>query len=185
MGIGNSLFGAPTLPPDLATPFCQICPGKSLTPIFHGDFAAFVVDFSSGIKVVLTALSMGVAGLFLAGSFFKRRFFCFYCPMAALLSIFNKIGLVSLKKKGSKCTRCGNCFRACPMDILKIAQKRSRKDMVAQDCILCMRCIEVCPENDALRATICGKTVFRSSSQAFLARQQSIVLRLKEEEADL
>ncbi len=185
IGISNSFSGSPRLPSDLAVPFCQICPGKPLMPLFHGDFSAIKIDFSSGVRVVMTVLSMGVVGLFLAGSFFKRRFLCSYCPMAALLSIFDKIGLVSLKKKGSKCTRCGNCFRACPMDILEIAQEKEKVNMVTQDCILCMRCIEVCPENDALRATILGKTVFRSSARGFLERQRSIVSKRSSDDTEL
>ncbi len=185
MGIGNSFFGAPKLSSDLAVPFCQICPGKPLIPLFHGDFSAIKIDFSNVTKVVLTVLSMGIAGLFLAGSFLKRRFLCAYCPMAAMLSIFDKIGLVSLKKKGDKCTRCGNCLRACPMDIVEIAQEKEKVNLVTQDCILCMRCIEVCPENDALRATICGKTVFRSSALGFLKRQQAIASKLSSKDTEL
>ncbi len=185
MGIGNSLFGLPKFTPDLAVPFCQICPGKPLFPMFHGDFSTIGIDFSSVTKLILSTLSMGIFALLLAGSFFKRRYLCSYCPMAALLSIFDKVGLISLKKKGEKCTRCGNCFRACPMDILEIAEERDKVNMVTQDCMLCMRCVEVCPENDALRATIMGKTVFRSTAQGFLKRQEKIESRLTKEDMEL
>ncbi len=185
MGIGNALPGLPKLNSDFAVPFCQICPGKPLLPLFHGDFSKIGIDFSNTVTLVFSTLSMGIFALLVAGSFLKRRFLCSYCPMAALLSLFEKIGLVSLKKEGTKCTRCGNCFRACPMDILEIAQERDKVNMVTQDCMLCMRCIEVCPENDALRATILGKTVFKSSAQGFLQRQQNIESKLDSEDKEL
>ncbi len=185
MGIGNSLFGLPKFNSDIAVPFCQICPGKPLLPMFHGDFSTIGIDFSSITKLILSSLSMIIFALLLVGSFLKRRFLCSYCPMAALLSIFDKVGIVSLKKAGEKCTRCGNCFRACPMDILEIAEERDKVNMVTQDCMLCMRCIEVCPENDALRATVFGQTVFRSTAQGFLKRQEKIESRLYIEDMEL
>ena len=185
MGIGNSLFGLPKFTEDLAVPFCQICPGKPLIPMFHGDFSVIGIDFSSVTKLILTTLSMVILGLLLSASFLKRRYLCAYCPMAAVLSLFDKIGLISLKKTGEKCTRCGNCYRACPMDIVEIAEEREKTNMVTQDCMLCMRCIEVCPENDALRATVCGMTVFRSTAQGFLKRQQSIETILDREDSEL
>lgn len=171
MGIGNSLGGLPKLSGDWAVPFCQICPGKSLLPLFSGDTSHLLIDFSSPVKLALTSLLMFLTGVFLIGGFVKRRWFCLYCPMAALLSLFDRIGFVGLKKKGEACTRCGNCYRACPMEIREIADERDRKHMVTQDCILCMRCVEVCPENKALSATLLGFPVFSASAAGFLKRQ--------------
>ena len=174
MGIGNSIFGLPKFTEDLAAPFCQICPGKPLLPLFVGDLSYFAIDFSGLSSIVLSTLSMGIFALFFSASFLKRRYLCSYCPMAAMLSLFQKFGLVSLKKDGRKCTHCNNCYRACPMDIREIAEERERINMVTQDCMLCMRCVEVCPENDALQATFLGKTIFASTAEGFLRRQQKI-----------
>lgn len=60
------------------------------------------------------------------------------------------------------------------MDIREIADDRVRKNMVTQDCMLCMRCVEVCPEKDALRATFLGITIFPSTPEGFLKRQEKI-----------
>ncbi|MDY0162783.1 4Fe-4S binding protein [Desulfobotulus sp.] len=171
MGIGNSLLGLPRFTPDLAVPFCQICPGKPFIPLFYGDTSHILIDFSSLTKIIMTSLSMLIAGLFLAAGFVKRRYLCAFCPMAALLSLFDRIGFVGLRKKGEACTRCGNCFRACPMEIREIADLRDRKHMVTQDCMLCLRCIEVCPEDKALQATLLGFPVFSASAEGFLKRQ--------------
>ena len=174
MGIGNSIFGMPTFTENLAVPFCQICPGKPILPLFAGDTSYISIDFSSISAVVLSTLSMGIMALFLTASFLKRRYLCSYCPMAAMLSLFQKFGFVSLKKDGQKCTRCNNCYHVCPMDIREIADERMRKNMVTQDCMLCMRCVEVCPEKGALRATFMGITIFPSTPEGFLKRQKKI-----------
>ena len=61
-------------------------------------------------------------GIFLVGSFVKKRFFCFFCPMSALQFLFSRIGLLRLIKDGDKCTRCGNCSRVCDVGIKEIAE---------------------------------------------------------------
>ena len=173
-GIGNSIFGLPKFTGDLAVPFCQICPGKPLLSLFNGDTSYFGIDFSSFAKIILTTLSMVIFALFFSASFLTRRYLCSYCPMAALLSLFQKFGMISLKKEGGKCTGCGNCYRACPMDIREIEDEREKTNMVTQDCMLCMRCVEVCPENNALKATFLGMTIFPSTTKGFLMRQKKI-----------
>jgi len=174
IGVGNSVLGLPKLTGDLAVPFCQICPARSLLPMFDGNFSHILIDFSSGTKIVLSSLSMIILALLFTASFLKRRFLCSYCPMSALLSLFGKIGLLSLKKDGQRCTRCGNCSRVCPMEIREIAEEREKTNLVTQDCMLCMRCIEVCPEDYALRATFAGLTIFPSTAKGFLKRQGAL-----------
>jgi len=67
LGIANSLLGLPKLPHDLATPFCMICPGRTILPLLTGDVSQLAVDFGSRTMTVLTGLGMAVAGLFLVG----------------------------------------------------------------------------------------------------------------------
>jgi len=174
MGIGNSISGLPKFTQDLAAPFCQICPGKPLIPLFVGDLSNFSIDFSGVSTLILSTLSMGIFALFFSASFLKRRYLCFYCPMAAMLSLFRKFGFLSLKKDGRKCTHCNNCSLVCPMDIREIADEREKSNLVTQDCMLCLRCVEVCPEKDALRTTFLGLTIFPSTPEGFLRRQQKI-----------
>ena len=66
MGIGNSIAGLPKLSHDFGVPFCMICPGRTVLPLFNGDFSQVAVDFSSIPKMVLSSL-----GLLLPGSFFR------------------------------------------------------------------------------------------------------------------
>jgi polyferredoxin len=173
IGIGNSFFGLPKLSHDLAAPFCQICPARILLPIFNGDLSQIFIDFSSYSKIVLTFLGMLLTGLLLVGSFMKRRFLCAFCPMSALMSLMENAGLIQLKKVSQRCTKCGNCQRVCDMEIRDVYEEREREKLVTQDCMLCLKCIEVCPEDKALKATFMGKPIFTSSIEGFLKRQDT------------
>ncbi len=166
LGIGNGLIAR-----DWTAPYCQMCPARPLLPLFQGDTSQFTVNFLSLPTILLTSAAIVLVGLMFTTSFVKRRFLCSYCPMLAFLSLFDKIGLFSLKKDGSKCTRCGNCYRACPMEIREIEEEKSLKNLVTQDCILCLRCVEACPENQALEAQFAGFTFLKADAEAFLARQ--------------
>lgn len=171
LGIANSIFGLPTLPRDMGVPFCQICPARVIMPMLNGDFSQLHIDFTSTTKIIFTSLGVFTAGLFFTASFVKRRFLCSYCPMLALLSLFDKVGLMTLQKDGQRCTRCGNCSRACPMEIREIEEEKVKTNLVTQDCTLCLRCVEVCPEDKALEMRFCGLPVFTASKQGFLKRQ--------------
>ncbi len=168
--IANSVFGLPKLPNGLSMPFCDICPGRMMIPAFTGHFNQFYIDFSSKTDMVMTALGMIITGLFLVGSFVKKRFFCYFCPMAALQYIFSNPALLKLYKDGAKCTKCGDCYRACDMDILEIADDVTSKNLVTEDCTLCLKCIAACPEEGCLEANFMGATIFESTKEGFLVR---------------
>lgn len=163
-------IGGQFLSHDWGTPFCQICPARMIIPLFNGDFSQWVISFSSTGKMVLTALGMFITGLFLIGSFLKKRFFCFFCPMSAFHYIFSKFSLLKLKKEGSKCTVCGDCYRVCDMQIKPIADDVTKKDILMDDCILCLKCVAACPEEGALRVDILGKPVFEATKDGFVKR---------------
>ncbi len=168
--IANSVFGLPKLPNGLSMPFCDICPGRMMIPAFTGDFNQFYIDFSSKTDIVMTTIGMIMTGLFLVGSFVKKRFFCYFCPMAALQYVFSKPALLKLYKDGSKCTKCGDCYRACDMDILEIADDVTSKNLVTEDCTLCLKCVAACPEEGCLEANFMGATIFESTKEGFLVR---------------
>jgi len=170
MAMANSICGMGCLSRDFETPFCMICPGRTLLPLFSGDFSQLAIDFSSKTKMVLTALGMIVTGIFLAGSFFKKRFFCLFCPMSAFHYLFSKAALLRLTKDGGRCTRCGNCYRACDVGIRAIAEELTSKNMVKDDCMLCGKCIEVCPEDRCLRLTFLGLPLYESTTAGFVKR---------------
>jgi polyferredoxin len=167
LGIGGGWFSR-----DMGTPFCLICPGRMILPMFTGDFSQFTIDFSSKTALVMTALGMGVTGLFLAGAFVKKRFFCFFCPMSALHYLMSKPALLKLKKDGDKCTRCGDCYTVCDMEIKEIADDIKTRDIMMDDCILCLKCVAACPEPGALKINFASVTFFESTEAGFIKRSQ-------------
>lgn len=172
MGIGNSIAGLPKLSHDFAVPYCMICPGRTVLPLFSLDISQLAIDFSSKTKIVFTALGMAITGVFLAGAFVKNRFICLFCPMSALHYIFSKAGLLRLRKSGDKCTRCGNCYRACDVGITAIADDLEHKNIVRDDCMMCFKCVAACPEDGCLKASFLGIPVYESTQAGFFKRMK-------------
>ena len=165
-------IGGGLLPHSMGTPFCDICPARMLIPLFTGDTSQLTINFSSKTSMVMTALGMAVAGLFLAGAFVKKRFFCFFCPMSALHYLFSRPALLKLWKNGDKCTRCGDCYRVCDMEIKEIADEVKQPRIMQDDCILCLKCVSACPEDGALKATFAGIPIFESTERGFVKRMK-------------
>jgi polyferredoxin len=179
LGIGGGL-----LPHSLGTPFCDICPGRMIIPLFSGDISQLSIDFSSKTSMIMTALGMLITGLFLTGAFVRKRFFCFFCPMSALHYLFSKPALLNLKKEGAKCTRCGDCYRVCDMQIREIADDVENPRIMQDDCILCFKCIAACPEDGALKATFVGLPVFESTEEGFSRRMNRETTSKRENDVD-
>ncbi|MEN8189134.1 MAG: 4Fe-4S binding protein [Thermodesulfobacteriota bacterium] len=174
MGIGNSITGLPKLGHDWGVPFCMICPGRTVLPLFIGDFSQLAIDFSSRTKMVFTALGMGITGLFFTGAFVKKRFICLFCPMSGFHYIFSKAGMLRLTKNGDTCTRCGNCYRVCDVGIRAIADDVESKNIVKDDCIMCFKCVEACPEEGCLKASFLGIPVYESTEEGFFKRMKGL-----------
>jgi polyferredoxin len=112
-----------------------------------------------------------VALIFLAlvflGSFFIRRSWCRFCPTGISLAVVNKLKgfkwapLLHLDKNETKCTKCGICKRVCPVQVTEVYEEKGGKIMTSM-CMLCLRCVEMCPYEDCLRVNLGGKTVFKS-----------------------
>ncbi|MEY2633725.1 MAG: hypothetical protein RIR00_2379, partial [Pseudomonadota bacterium] len=74
------------------------------------------------------------------------------------------------KKDGSKCTRCGDCYRVCDMEIKEIADDVDNPRIMMDDCTLCLKCVASCPEPGALKAQFATITFFESTEAGFIKR---------------
>jgi len=153
---------------DFKMPFCQICPAKPIMPLFCGETRHLSLDFTNSITLSFTILSMVITGGLFVGIFFKDRFFCMFCPMLALMHIFSKIGFIHFKKSVNTCQGCGNCKRMCPVDIRDVYLEKENKDVLTEDCMLCLKCIESCPGDSVLSVKFFNLNIF-SSSRKYLA----------------
>ncbi len=160
-------FFAPDVARDMRMPFCSLCPARYILPMVSGDYLRVGIDFKSATSITMSALGIIFSALTIFGALLKRRFFCSYCPMVLFISFYKKIGFVRLKKNIQKCTRCEICYNVCPMEIEDVFKEREKEDVTFADCIMCLKCVESCPEDDALQATFLGKTIFRSTWTGF------------------
>ena len=105
--------------------------------------------------------------LVIVGTFFIRRGWCRFCPTGISISIVNKFKglkwapMLHLDKNETKCTKCGICKRVCPVQVTEVYEQKSGKVMTSM-CMLCLRCVEMCPYEDCLRVKLSGKTVLKS-----------------------
>jgi len=165
-------IGAGYVSRDMSAPFCAICPARMIIPLFAADFRQFMVDFSSPTKIAMTALGATVTGLFFTGSFVKKRFWCFFCPMSAFHYLLSKVAFFRLIKDGGKCTRCGDCYSVCDLQIKEIADDVKTPQIMMDDCIVCLKCVAACPEEGALKASFAGMTIFESTEAGFVKRME-------------
>jgi ferredoxin-type protein NapH len=178
--LGGLVFGLPLLSGlgfvshDWVGAFCGICPSRLLTTLATGSTEQLRVDSAS-----TTLIALSVTGDFLFGALVGlgltlKQPFCRICPMLALHAAFRRLGLLRLVKQATpRCQRCGLCAQACPMDIREIHQEQTRQDLTFADCTLCGRCVEFCPDRDALHLRYLGFPVFRSDPNYFKARKRA------------
>ena len=114
-----------------------------------------------------TVATLVFLALVVVGSFFIRRGWCRFCPTGISIAVVNKLKgfkwapVLHLDKNETKCTKCGICKRVCPAQVTEVYEQRGGKIMTSM-CMLCLRCVEMCPYEDCLRVNLGGKTVFKS-----------------------
>ncbi|MGB9841957.1 MAG: 4Fe-4S binding protein [Candidatus Bathyarchaeales archaeon] len=158
-----------------AAPFCQVCPMKPLCVMLQASVGLmrpeWLTENTTGefyqLGMYLTSINLFVLGLVTVAAFFYRRVWCRICPLGALIALFSRFSPfkrfsgVRLEKVEEKCTKCGICKRVCPTQVTDVYEKKSG-DVTSSNCILCLRCVEMCPYEDTLKTKFLGKTVFKS-----------------------
>jgi len=76
--------------------------------------------FDNGLLYRLQLVILGMFVLLLAISYIERRMWCRHlCPLGALLGLMGRGALFGRVVDEDKCTSCGACERACPMDAIR------------------------------------------------------------------
>jgi ferredoxin-type protein NapH len=112
-------------------------------------------------------IAVAFVGLTLVGGFFIRRAWCRFCPTAASLGVLNRFKRFKwapplyIEKDEEKCTKCGVCKRVCPLQVNEVYDQKGGKIETSQ-CMLCIRCVEMCPYKDVLKLKLGKKALFNS-----------------------
>ncbi|MEJ2691984.1 MAG: 4Fe-4S binding protein [Candidatus Thiodiazotropha sp.] len=159
---------------DLGDPFCSICPSRILTTLATGNGSQLHLDTANATTITLSLLADFLFGLMVALALTVRQPFCRVCPMLALHAAFRKLGLLRLVKNATpRCERCALCAKACPMDIREIHRDMEHRNVTFEDCTLCGRCVEFCPDKDVLQLRYAFIPLFSSGPEYFKRRKKA------------
>jgi polyferredoxin len=132
---------------------------------FSFPYIQEVINYSGDSFASITALIF--LALIIIGSFFIRRVWCRFCPTGASIAALNRFNgfkwtpILHLDKNETKCTKCGICKRVCPVQVNEIYDEKGGKIKTSM-CMLCFRCVEMCPFEDCIKVKFGNKTVFKS-----------------------
>jgi polyferredoxin len=160
----SSFIGIPgfaRLQCNLFLPYCQVCPARLLCPLF-GLINPSWKDFSTVTTSIFTLLAWTMLGLFTAAFYWGRRVWCHLCPVGLMSSWFNKGAGLELRKDAVKCNKCGSCADACPMGLTKMYEAEENIIYNQNECVMCLRCVEICPRKGCLSASLFGKRLTES-----------------------
>ena len=124
-----------------------------------------IIHYSNPDSAVISVLFFVVFAL--VSSFVVRRFWCRFCPTGSSIGVVNRIKglkwipILHISKDEVKCTKCGICKRACPLQVTEVYERKGGRIETSM-CMLCLRCVEMCPSEDALKVKLASKTVFKS-----------------------
>jgi len=112
-------------------------------------------------------LAIAFVGLTLAGAFLFRRVWCRFCPTGSSLAVVNRFKgfkwapLLYVEKDEEKCTKCGVCKRVCASQVNDVYEEKGGK-VTTSMCMVCARCVEMCPYEGTLKVKLGKKTLFKS-----------------------
>ena len=102
----------------------------------------------------LSTVSFYVIAALLVLSALIPYFWCRYlCPYGALLGSVSIFSVFKIHRDENFCTDCGKCSRVCPSGI----KVHTLRKVSSDECHGCLKCIDACPEKDALGISITGK----------------------------
>lgn len=127
-----------------------------------------VFEVFSPISAINKGIVFGsLTGLVVLGAivvaelFWGHRVWCrSLCPLGGMYEALGRVGFVSVKMDSDRCIHCDKCRTACicDPDILDGVLDGGRRRVEAGDCMLCGKCIDICP-TEALSLGVCAPTV--------------------------
>jgi polyferredoxin len=136
---------------------------------FNYPYIQAIITYITGnIGQVIAVVFVAVT---LTGFSFTKRGWCRFCPTGSSLAAINRfkafkgVPMLYIEKDEGKCNECEVCYNACPVQVSELTEQKSGK-IYSSMCILCVRCVESCPNPEAIKLKLGKKTLFRSRTSA-------------------
>jgi ferredoxin-type protein NapH len=105
-----------------------------------------LIDNSELLWLVVGNVFYFGSAIILALSLRDNRAFCKYlCPITVILKTTSRFALLKIGGDRNKCTQCGACVKACPMNINIMEYISNGQRVLSTECIFCLTCTTVCP----------------------------------------
>jgi polyferredoxin len=111
----------------------------------ESGFGSVADGFRRWYGLIVVAALSGVAGVALYPIAGTRVWCRFFCPMAAVLGLIQKLGRYRIRVKKDMCISCGMCTTYCEMGIDVRAYAQANQSFTRASCVGCGMCAEVCP----------------------------------------
>lgn len=126
-------------------------PLPAIEQFIHSPYNRFadikMLAFFTDISPLALKVMIGLIVL----SFLIPYFWCRYlCPYGAVLSAIGFLSIGSIQRDPDLCTQCGACEKHCP-GLIQIRQKQRIR---SSECSVCLSCVTVCPEKNAIRFSL-------------------------------
>ena len=124
-----------------------------------------IIDYFPESLVLISVVLFII--LTVTSSFYVRRFWCRFCPTAVSIAAIDRfkrskwMPVLHIQKAEEKCTKCGICKRVCPLQVTEVYEQKGG-EITTSMCMLCLRCVEMCPEEGCLKVNMAGKTILKS-----------------------
>ena len=113
-----------------------------------GEYPAFrstAKEVQGAYFFIVAAILSGIVGV-VAYPIGGTRIWCrYFCPMAAMIGLMQKLGRFRITVKENMCISCGLCSKYCEMGIDVRAYAQRNQSFVRASCVGCGICAEVCP----------------------------------------
>ncbi|MBU0680407.1 MAG: 4Fe-4S binding protein [Proteobacteria bacterium] len=125
------------------------------------DFMASPYSLTADGRMLLfflepSGLALTITFAIIALSILIRNFWCrFLCPYGALLGLLAYAGPFAITRNADLCSQCHQCSTTCPAEI----KVHSKDTLRSPECLGCLECTAVCPEQDCLQLKACNKNV--------------------------
>jgi polyferredoxin len=105
----------------------------------------FITQFQYFYGLLVVTWLSGILGVVLYPLNGTRVWCRFFCPMAAMIGLTQKLGRFHIRVKENMCISCGLCSTYCEMGIDVRAYAQANQSFTRASCVGCGICAEVCP----------------------------------------